>query len=52
GFSDLELEFHVKDIDHLEDIMDNLIRKFQNIIKNYTYFYIRKSHKYYYFPEL
>ena len=52
GYSDVELEFHVKDIYILGEIMDNLIQKFQNIIKNYSYFYIKNSHKYYYFPEL
>jgi Lrp/AsnC family transcriptional regulator for asnA, asnC and gidA len=52
GYSDVELEFHVKDIYILGEIMDNLTQKFQNIIKNYSYFYIKNSHKYYYFPEL
>ena len=52
GFSDIEIEFHVKDINHLEKILDDLSEKFQDLIKNYTYLYIKKSHKLFYFPEL
>ena len=51
GFSDIEIEFHVKDINQLEDILDNLSEKFQDVIKNYKYLYIKKSHKLFYFPE-
>lgn len=52
GFSDIEIEFHVKDINHLDDMLDNLSQKFQDIIKNYSYLYIKKSYKLFYFPKL
>jgi carboxypeptidase C (cathepsin A) len=52
GFSDIEVEFHVIDINQLENILDNLSEKFQDVIRNYSYSYIKKSHKLFYFPEI
>jgi Lrp/AsnC family transcriptional regulator, leucine-responsive regulatory protein len=51
GFSDLELEFHVKDIGQLDCILDDLTSKFNTSIKYYSYFNIKENYKYYYFPE-
>ncbi len=52
GVSDLELEFYVKKVDQLYDILNNLIVKFPNIIKNYKYFNILKVFKINYMPEI
>jgi DNA-binding Lrp family transcriptional regulator len=51
GISDLELEFHVKSIDHLIAIMNNIFEKFPNTIKNYKYFLIDDIIKYRFMPE-
>ena len=51
GFSDLELEFHLKDSDELHRIMDDVISRFPNTIKNYRYFIFSKIYKMRYMPE-
>ena len=52
GFSDIEVEFNVKDTVHLGDILDDLSEKFQGFVKNYTYMFIKENHKLFYFPKL
>jgi len=51
GFSDLELEFHLKGSDELHRIMDDVISRFPNTIKNYSYFIFSEIHKMRYMPE-
>lgn len=52
GVSDLELEYNIKKVDRLYEILDDLIVKFPNVIKNYRYFKIVKVHKINYMPEI
>lgn len=52
GISDLELEFYVKDLDKLFTILQDLIKTFPNVIKNYEYFTILKVHKLRYMPQI
>jgi len=52
GISDLELEFHVKSINHFHDIMHELINKYRESIKNYKYVYASKLHNMNYLPEV
>jgi DNA-binding Lrp family transcriptional regulator len=48
--ADLELEFHLEDINQFTEIMQNITTKFPDAIKNYKYLNIIKNHKYIYFP--
>jgi DNA-binding Lrp family transcriptional regulator len=50
GISDLEIEFYVKRIDEVFDIMTNIIKKFPNAIKNYKHFNIQQVYKLNYMP--
>ena len=52
GVSDLELEFHVEQVNQLFEIMKDLVIKFPNAIRNYKYFTIQKIHKIRYMPEI
>jgi len=52
GFADLELEFYVKSIEHLHNILTDLINTFPDIIKSYKQFFISKIYKSKYIPEL
>jgi len=52
GVSDLELEFAVKKVDKIYEILEELIVRFPNVIKNYKYFNIVKVHKINYMPEI
>jgi Lrp/AsnC family leucine-responsive transcriptional regulator len=45
GISDLELEFHVKNQNHFQDIMEDLNEKFQCSIRNYKYLSASKIHQ-------
>ena len=51
GYVDLELDFHLRNADQLHQIMENITAKFPNTINNYSYFSIKKVHKYRYIPE-
>jgi Lrp/AsnC family transcriptional regulator for asnA, asnC and gidA len=51
GYHDLELDFHLKDIAHLHEIMDDFAMKFPNDIKGYTYAHDPLRHKMIYIPE-
>jgi DNA-binding Lrp family transcriptional regulator len=52
GLSDLELEFHVKDINHFQKIIDDISSKFKLEIKNYKYLRASKLYKMGYLPDL
>jgi len=51
GYVDLELEFLVEDEFQLHNIIEDLVKKFPNIIKNYDYFYEKEYHKIQYIPQ-
>jgi len=51
GHADLELEFSVKDVSELLLILEDLVNKFPNTIKNYDYFYEKEIHKIQYIPQ-
>lgn len=51
GFADIELELYVKDLDQLIEIVNDIIEKFPEIIKNYKYFYLKEIYKVRYIPE-
>jgi Lrp/AsnC family transcriptional regulator for asnA, asnC and gidA len=51
GYYDLELDFLVKNLDHIREIMNDLMIKFPNDIKNYTYVHDPIKHKMVYIPE-
>lgn len=52
GESHLELEFQLKNIGELYEIMQEIRKKFPEAIKNYKYVTLLKVHKYLYFPNL
>ena len=52
GFADLELEFYVKSFEHLNSILDDLIKTFPDTIKSYKQFFISKIYKSQYIPEI
>ena len=51
GYYDLELDFWLKDINHLHDVMDDLTMKFSNDIRDYEYVHDPNLHKLLYIPE-
>jgi len=51
GYYDLELDFLLRDLDHLRSIIDNLTRTFPNDIKNYSFVHDPIKHKMVYIPE-
>jgi len=51
GHVDLELEFYLKNVDQLHQIMENVSVKFPNTIRSYKYFTLVKSHKFKYIPD-
>ena len=51
GVSDLEVEFYVKRINEIFDIMTNTIKKFPDVIRNYEHFNITKVYKLNYMPS-
>jgi DNA-binding Lrp family transcriptional regulator len=51
GVADLELEFHLKNLNQLHMIMEDLNSKFPNIVKNYRYIYATDVFKMHYIPE-
>lgn len=52
GESHLEFEFQLNNIRELYEIMQDIRRKFPDVIKNYKYIILLKSYKYLYFPNL
>ena len=52
GVSDLELEFHVENANQLYQIMNDLVAKFPNAIKNYKHYIIQQIHKLRYMPSI
>jgi len=50
GYVDLELEFILKNINELHQIMEDLSLKFPNTIRSYDYVYVVETHKYEYLP--
>ena len=52
GISDIEFEFHVRNIQQVFDIMSDLVIKFPNIIRKYQYFTIKNVFKIRYMPEI
>jgi len=50
GYVDLELEFYLKNISEIHQIMEDLSVKFPNTIRNYSYVYVIETYRYEYFP--
>jgi len=51
GYADLELELIVKNVDQLNQIIEDISSKFPKMIRSYTYFSVAKSHKWVDMPE-
>ena len=51
GDADLDLEFHLENIGQLHHIMQDIMKKFPNAIRNYRHYAITKYHKFLYMPE-
>ena len=51
GYYDLELDFLLKDLDHLRNIMDDLTSTFTDDIKNYSFVHDPIKHKMTYMPK-
>jgi hypothetical protein len=45
GYCELEIEFIVKNMDSINDILDDLEVRFPDAIRNYFFFRIRQTHK-------
>ena len=52
GYTDLELELILENLDKLIQIMDDLNEKFPHVIRNYHYLKTRETHKERWLPEL
>jgi DNA-binding Lrp family transcriptional regulator len=52
GYSDLELEFHITNMDKLNQILDDLYTKFPGSIRNHFFLRVREIHKERWVPEL
>ena len=52
GHSDVEIEFHVKNIAHFHQLMMKFMDKNPKTIKNYTFFQGRISHKLRWIPQI
>ena len=52
GWSDIEPEFVLKNVDELNEEMENINYIFPNAIKNYNYWLTPKIHKYRWMPEM
>lgn len=50
GYADLELDFCLRNANHLHQIMDDIGIRFPNVIRNYQYFSVMKTHKNNYLP--
>ena len=51
GFYDLELDFNLKNLDHLRSIMDDLSEKFPNDINSFNFVHDPIKHKMVYIPK-
>ena len=51
GSSHLELEFFVKNLSHLNEIMGEINKRFPGSMRNFQYFNFKEVHKYLFFPE-
>ena len=51
GYSHLEIELNIEDMNHFYHIMQNLMDKFPGSINNYKYFNILECHKLCWMPE-
>jgi hypothetical protein len=51
GYADLEIELQLKNIDDIHQIIENISKKYPNVIKNYKYFRILSVHKSSFFPS-
>ena len=47
GYADLELELNVRNINQLHNIIEDLHSQFPKIIRNYSYFRVVKTYKWY-----
>ena len=45
GVSDVELTFHVQNLEQLLEIISDIQNRIPNVIRNYRYLHIRKQHK-------
>ena len=52
GWSDIEPEFVLKNVDELTEEMENINSKFPNVIKNYNFWNVSKIHKFRWLPEM
>jgi len=52
GESHLELEFHLKHIDELHKIIQDVSTQFPNAIRNYYHVSVKKVHKWNYLPQV
>ncbi len=50
GYVDLEIEFYLKNVSEVHNIMEDLSTKFPNTIKNYKYVYVLETFRYHFFP--
>ena len=50
GVTDLEFEFHLKSLNQLHQIMEEINIKFPNVVKNYKYIYAVEVYKMHYMP--
>lgn len=51
GHADLELSFRFGSVAEVSKVMDDLYRKFPNVIRSYHYFFVAKIHKLQYMPQ-
>lgn len=51
GYVDLELEFHLENLNQLLQIINDIKDKFPNTIQNYKHFYVIEIYKMNYIPE-
>jgi DNA-binding Lrp family transcriptional regulator len=50
GYKDLEIEFYLKNVNEVHEIMEDLSLKFPNTIRNYKYVYVVETYRYHFFP--
>lgn len=46
GYADLEIEWILKDVNHLNQIIEQIHEKFPRVVRNYRYFRVIKAHKF------
>lgn len=51
GYADLEFEFYLKNSDELLKIFEEILTKFPDTIKEYSYFRVVRAHKYFGFDD-